>query len=230
MLPRFNELKLLAAAIKHKLGSFDSGSWDCKSHGHFVPPDLISKKVRERNFRFITDCWCCKKRLLFDCAVNDNNELIANCREYNRRTDLLHYFTGINENNYRQMDELYAHQPPHEDDHKIAIERQHILSCRVCGNAASDVSQLNLCRGHTLEALLQLKFRDRVSINQLIEEMKKAHRNEGVIPSIIVQNKMISVTRMMLDTLQGQELADFVLALPTIIQKLKIIGKAPLSS
>jgi hypothetical protein len=224
MLPRFNELKLLASAIKHKLGAFDSGDWDCKYQGHFVPPDLISKKVRQRNFRFITDCWACKKRLLFDCVVNDNNELVANCREFNKRSDLLRYFNDINNNEYRPMEDIHEHQAPHEDDHKIAIERQQVMSCRVCGEAYSDVSKLSLCQDHTLEALLHLRLRDRVNVDQLIEEMKKGYKNEGVIPSMVAQNKMIIVLRVMLDTLQGKELADFILALPTIIQRLKVVS------
>lgn len=224
MLPRFNELKLLATAIKHKLGTHGNSEWDCKTHGHFVPPDFISKKVLQRNFRFITECWACKKRLLFDCAVNDNNELISNCREYTKSSDLFRYFTDINNNDYGPMDEMHSHRPPHEADHEIDIERQQVLSCKICGDPYSDAFKFSLCQTHTLEALLHLKFRNRVSVDQLIQEMKKAHANEGLLPSIVFQNKMSIVIRIMLDTLQGKELADFVLALPNIIQKLEIIG------
>jgi hypothetical protein len=225
MLPRFNELKLLASAIKHKLGGLDNGSWDCRSLGHFVPPDFISKKVKQRNFRFLTECWVCRKRLLFDCAFNDNNDLVANSREYNSPTDLFRYFNDINNNDYHSMDELYSHNPPHEDDHKIFIERDKAVPrCRVCGDNCFDVSKLNLCQSHTLEALLQLKFREGITINQVINDMKNAYENGGNIPSLIVQNKMITVMQLMLNTLQGKELADFFLALPTIIQKLEVIS------
>ncbi|TLY09406.1 MAG: hypothetical protein E6K85_06185 [Thaumarchaeota archaeon] len=223
MLPRFNELKLLAAAVRHKLGAYASSDWDCKVHGHFVPPDYISKKVMQRNFRFITDCWACKKRLLFDCAVNDNNELIANCREYQNSADLMLYFSDINNNNYRAMHEMHSHQPPHEDDHKLDVERQRVLSCRVCGITYSDVAKLGLCQAHTLEALLQLKFRSRLNFDQLIEELKNAHENQGALPSLVMQNKMALIFKIMLDTLHGKELADFVIALPNIIQKLEVI-------
>jgi hypothetical protein len=223
MLPRFNELKLLAAAIKQKLGGVDN-SWDCRSHGHFVPPDFISKKVIQRNFRFITECWACKKKLLFDCAVNDNNELVANCKEYNSSADLLRYFSDINNNDYGPMHDMRDHRPPHEDDHSLVVERQKVVLCQVCGDAYSDFSKLRLCQAHTLEALLHLKFRYRVGLDQLIEEMKKTHNNEGALPGIVLQNKMSLIIRIMLDTLQGKELADFVLALPNIIQQLEVIA------
>lgn len=223
MLPRFNELKLLAAAIKHKLGGVDAG-WDCKSHGHFVPPDFISKKVTQRNFRFITECWACKKKILFDCAVNDNNELVANCKEYNSSADLLHYFGDINDNDYGPMDDMRDHRPPQQDDHELMIERQKVLLCQVCGDAYSDLSRLRLCQAHTLEALLHLKFRNKVRLDQLIAEMRKTQNNEGALPSVVLQNKMSLIIRIMLDTLQGKELADFVLALPNIIQQLEVIA------
>jgi hypothetical protein len=222
MLPRFNELKLLAAAIKYKLGGSDN-NWNCKSHGHFVPPDFISKKVTQRNFRFITECWACKKKLLFDCAVNDDNELVANCKEYNNSADLFSYFADINNNDYGPMDDMRSDRPPHEDDHKIVIERHKVLSCQVCGEPYSDLGRLKLCQAHTLEALLQVKFTNGISFDRLIEEMKKTHNNEGLAPSLVLQNKMSLITRVMLDTLQGKELADFVLALPNIVHKLEII-------
>jgi len=139
VLPRFDRLKLLSIAIKNRLGT---NNYDCHTQGHYVPPEVISKKIEGRHFRFITDCWQCKKQLFFDCAYNDQGELMVVKREYNGFKDLAESFSKINENEYYQV-----HEPPHINDHRLQQK-----SCRICDQ---EVFVSPLCQEHTMQGLFE---------------------------------------------------------------------------
>lgn len=179
-------------------------------NGHIVMPEVIEKKIRQRNYRFMEDCIHCHKTVFFDCVIDTEGNLKVNRIVYSGPQNLRQYFSNIGGNSYHE-----PHEAPHEDDHRIEFEH-----CQVCNDKAA---KLPLCQDHTLEALLQLKFTDASSIESAIQKIKSGGTTTS--PSITAQTKIPLVMKVILDNLQGQELIDFIVVLPYMIPKLKMAAQ-----
>jgi|SRR6185503_11034160 len=208
----FDKLKMFKNFVD-QLGS-NKGNWDCSTKGHFVSPNTIEEKKEKKEFRFISTCWACKKTLFFELALDAEKKLVVSFREYNTQIDLKRYFNSITENQFIKPEDMI----PSVADHDISMNKDG--NCLICSAPIKQTELLTkMCLDHNLEALLHRHLRA-IKLERAIDDIR-SELIENPMASMTATKKIQKVASTMVQTLQGQDLSDFILLIPNIVKLMK---------